>query len=117
VFYGAAVLVSKGASLVIVLFGLVSISYGVLAFVSAITILVSMKPLKTIYVSILGVIFLALFMVGALDAGIISGHEAWGLAMAAFPIVINWLSLKKLVSLKFPPNKSLKSGASQTGAF
>jgi len=105
VFYGAAVMVSKDASLVIIIFGLVSISYGVLAFIATITILVSMKSFKIIFVSILGIIFLALFMLAALDSGIISGHEAWGFAMAALPIIINWLSLRKLVALKLLSNK------------
>ena len=109
VFYGAAVLVSKDAPLTVILFGLVSVSYGVLAFIAVITILVSNKSFKILFVNTLGAIFLALFLVGALDSGIISAHELWGFAMASFSIIINWLSLKKLASLKYPPNKSLSS--------
>ena len=107
VFYGSAVLVSKDTPLTVILFGLVSVSYGILAFIAVITILVSNKSFKILFVNTSGVIFLALFMVGTLDSSIISGHELWGFAMAAFPIIINWLSLKKLASLKLPPKNKM----------
>ena len=111
ILYGSAVLVSKDASLIVIMFGLISVCYGVLALLSIIIILVSNKPLKNIFVSILGAVFLVLFMVGVLDAGIISGHEIWGLAIAAFPIVINWFALNKLVALTYSPNKHFKADA------
>ena len=111
ILYGSAVLVSKDASLIVIIFGLISVCYGVLALLSIIIILVSNKPLKNIFVSILGAVFLVLFMVGVLDAGIISGHEIWGLAIAAFPIAINWFALNKLVALTYSPNKHFKADA------
>jgi hypothetical protein len=111
ILYGSAVLVSNDAPLIVIMFGLISVCYGVLALLSIIIILLSNKPLKNIIVSILGAVFLVLFMVGALDAGIISGHEIWGLVIAAFPIVINWLALNKLVALTCSPNKHFKAGA------
>jgi hypothetical protein len=111
ILYGSAVLVSKDASLVDIMFGLISVCYGALALMSIIIILVSNKPLKNIFVSILGVVFLVLFMVDVLDADIISSHEIWGFAIAAFPIVINWFALNKLVALTCSPNKHVKADA------
>jgi hypothetical protein len=93
------------------MFGLISVCYGALALMSIIIILVSNKPLKNIFVSILGAVFLVLFMVDVLDADIISGHEIWGVAKAAFPIVINWFALNKLVALTYSPNKQVKADA------
>jgi len=111
ILYGSAVLVSKDATLVDIMFGLISVCYGALALMSIIIILVSNKPLKNIFVSILGVVFLVLFMVDVLDADIISSHEIWGFAIAAFPIVINWFALNKLVALTYSPNKHVKADA------
>ncbi|KXJ49770.1 MAG: hypothetical protein AXW16_02195 [Cycloclasticus sp. Phe_18] len=109
ILYGSAVLVSKDASLVDIMFGLISVCYGALALMSIIIILVSNKPLKNIFVSILGAVFLVLFMVDVLDADIISGHEIWGFAKAASPIIINWFALNKLVGLTYSPNKHVKA--------
>jgi len=111
ILYGSAVLVSKDATLIDIMFGLISVCYGALALMSIIIILVSNKPLKNIFVSILGVVFLVLFMVDVLDADIISSHEIWGFAIAAFPIVINWFALNKLVALTYSPNKHVKADA------
>jgi hypothetical protein len=91
------------------MFGLISVCYGALALMSIIIILVSNKRLKNIFVSILGAVFLVLFVVDVLDADIISGHEIWGFAKAASPIIINWFALNKLVALTYSPNKHVKA--------
>jgi hypothetical protein len=111
ILYGSAVLVSTDASLIVIIFGLTSVCYGVLALLSIIIVWVSNKPLKNVLVSFLGAVFLVLFMVRALEAGTISGHEIWGLAIAALPIIINWFALNKLVALTYSPNKHFKADA------
>jgi len=98
--YGAVVLVSKGVPDIVTLYGVVALIYGMLAFITAIGILISIRRVRTIFVNISGVIFLALFVAGTLDSSLLSGHEIWGLTMAAFPIVVNGVAMRKLLDFK-----------------
>lgn len=110
IFYGSVLLVSKEPIIMVILFGAVSVSYGVLVFIRAISILVSARPIKPIIVNALGGVFFGLYVVGALDSAKFSGHEILGLIIAASFLVTNWFALKKLASKCMPPNKSLKNG-------
>ena len=83
-----------------IVFGMVSVSYGIAAFYIVVALLVKAKPVNTTIVNILGGVFLVLYIAGALDSGIISGHEVWGFFMAAVPFIIIWLSLKKIQAIK-----------------
>lgn len=109
IFYGSVLLVSKEPIIIVLLFGVISVGYGVLAFIRAISILVSVNPIKPVFVNVLGLIYFGLFVFGALDGGSFSGHEILGLVIAASFLAANWFALNKLARMRMPPNKSLSA--------
>ncbi len=97
--YGAVVVVSNNTSLLTVIYGMVALAYGMLVFTALVYALRKSRLSLNLWVNILGLVFFILFIMVAVDSGIVSGHELSGFVTAALPIVINAISIKKIAAL------------------
>ena len=94
--YGILLVTSKGASNIIIIFGLSSLLYGSLSIIHLISIYLKRKIIPIKAINYIGSLFLVTFILASLDVGRISGLEWLGIFIVAILVFAISLSFKRL---------------------
>ena len=104
--YGAGIVVSEDVPKWIMAFGVVTVTYGICSLAALLMAWGRYGAKTKRVISIFATVYMAVFIIGSMDVGMVSGLEVAGILLVATMLFINWFAVSSVVTLKNVANNT-----------